>query len=175
MVCLFHVLKARGYELSNHLPLAIMWEDGIKKPGRIINDFVSFIDFVPTFLSLANIQPKETTLKPLIGKSLLPIFQSDKEGIVNAKNNHVIFGKERHDVGRPHEWGYPIKRYYKKGNFYTKNFEPTRWPAGNPETGYLNGDGSPTKTVILNQNRLNPGHNKYWNWDFGKRPDGRNL
>lgn len=167
----FPRIKGQEYELSNHLPLAIMWKDGIKKPGRVINDFISFIDFVPTLLSLANIQPKETTLKPLTGKSLLPIFQSDKDGIVNAKNDHVIFGKERHDVGRPHEWGYPIRGIIKGDFLYLKNFEPTRWPAGNPETGYLNCDGSPTKTVILNQNRANPGQNKYWKWDFGKRPE----
>jgi len=54
---------------------------------------------------------------------------------------------------------------------YLKNFEPSRWPVGNPETGYLNTDGSPTKTVILNQNRSNPGKNRYWNWDFDKRPE----
>ena len=167
----FPRIKGQEYELSNHLPLAIMWKGGIKKPGRIINDFVSFIDFVPTFLSLTNIKPQETTLSLLTGKSLLPVFYSDKEGIVNTKNDHVIFGKERHDVGRPDEWGYPIRGIVKGDFLYLKNFEPTRWPAGNPETGYLNCDGSPTKTAILNQNRLNPGHNQYWNWAFGKRPD----
>ena len=111
------MLKAE-YELSNHLPLAIMWKDGIKKIRPHNDDFVSFIDFFPTFLSLANIKPQETTLKPLAGKSLLPVFYSEKEGVVNAENDHVIFGKERHDVGRPHEWGYPIRGIIKDG-FYT--------------------------------------------------------
>jgi arylsulfatase A-like enzyme len=147
-----------------------MWKDGIEKPGRIINDFVSFIDFAPTFLSIAGIHPKDTKLRPIQGKSLTPIFRSTKEGIVNAENDHVIFGKERHDVGRPHEWGYPIRGIIQGGLLYLMNFEPARWPAGNPETGYLNCDGSPTKTIILEQNRANPGKNNYWNWDFGKRP-----
>ena len=66
--------------------------------------------------------------------------------------------------------GLSDKRHYQRWVLYLKNFEPTRWPAGNPETGYLNCDGGPTKTAILNQNRLNPGKNKYWNWAFGKRP-----
>ena len=51
---------------------------------------------------------------------------------------------------------------------YTINYEPNRWPAGNPETGYLNTDGGPTKSEILKRNR-----NKdtlYWHWAFGKRP-----
>ncbi|GIT05822.1 MAG: hypothetical protein CM1200mP29_12330 [Verrucomicrobiota bacterium] len=43
-----------------------------------------------------------------------------------------------------------------------------RWPGGNPETGYLNCDGSPTKTMILNQRREGIYH--YWNLNFGKRP-----
>ena len=167
----FPRIKGQEYELSNHLPLAIMWKDGIKKPGRVIHDFISFIDFVPTFLSAAGIDAKDTRMKPLQGKSLFPIFKSAKNGVVNENNDHVIFGKERHDVGRPDERGYPIRGIVKGEFLYLKNFEPGRWPAGNPETGYLNCDGSPTKTIILNENRANPGHNKYWLWDFGKRPD----
>jgi hypothetical protein len=50
---------------------------------------------------------------------------------------------------------------------YIINFEPTRWPAGNPETGYLNTDGSPTKTEILNRNRKQD--STLWKLAFGKR------
>lgn len=166
----FPRIKGQEYELSNHLPMAIMWKDGIVKPGRVINDFISFIDFAPTFLSAAGINPKDTKLRPIQGKSLIPIFKSTEAGIINRENDHVLIGKERHDVGRPNEWGYPIRGIVKGAFLYLKNFEPSRWPVGNPETGYLNTDGSPTKTVILNQNRSNPGKNRYWNWDFGKRP-----
>ena len=42
-------------------------------------------------------------------------------------------------------------------------------PAGNPETGYLNTDGSPTKTEILNLRREGE-DSTYWNYAFGKRP-----
>ena len=48
------------------------------------------------------------------------------------------------------------------------NFEPDRWPCGNPETGYLNVDASPTKSVILHQNRN--GTSTFWDLSFGKRP-----
>ncbi len=44
----FPRIKGQVYEYSNHLPLAIMWPDGIKNPGRVVNDFVNFIDFAPT-------------------------------------------------------------------------------------------------------------------------------
>jgi N-sulfoglucosamine sulfohydrolase len=49
------------------------------------------------------------------------------------------------------------------------NFEPDRWPAGNPETGYLNTDGSPTKTEIL-QMRRRGADTRYWELAFGRRP-----
>ena len=80
-------------------------------------------------------------------------FYQRKKDIVNKNRNHVLIGKERHDVGRPDDAGYPDKRNNKEGFLYLKNFKPERWPAGNPETGYLNVDGSPTKT-------LDPEHEK---------------
>ena len=55
---------------------------------------------------------------------------------------HIILGKERHDVGRENDKGYPVRSILKNNYFYSINFEPNRWPAGNPETGYLNTDGS---------------------------------
>ena len=80
-----------------------------------------------------------------------------------------MIGKERHDVGRPDDIGYPIRGIVKDGFLYLRNFEPGRWPAGNPETGYLNTDGSPTKTECL-QARSEPETQRYWAWSFGKRP-----
>ena len=52
---------------------------------------------------------------------------------------------------------------------YLRNYEPSRWPAGNPETGYLNCDGGPTKTMVLDLRRSGEAL-KYWNLCFGKRP-----
>ena len=51
---------------------------------------------------------------------------------------------------------------------YLHNFEIDRWPSGHPTTGYLNCDGSPTKTTILNHRRDGMYH--FWNLNFGKRP-----
>ena len=39
--------KGNCYELSNHLPLAMMWPAGIKSPGRTLKELVSFIDLRP--------------------------------------------------------------------------------------------------------------------------------
>jgi len=166
----FPRIKGQEYELSNHLPLAIMWKDGISKPGRTVDDFVNFIDFAPTYFELAGIDPNEIGMTPIQGNSLTDIFYSQKSGTVNENRDHVLIGKERHDIGRPNDWGYPIRGIVKDGFLMIINYEPERWPAGNPETGYLNCDGSPTKTVLLN-GRTSPNSFDFWKWNFGKRPN----
>lgn len=167
----FPRVKGQQYELSSHLPLVIMWKNGIQTPGRNINDMVSFADFAPTFLELANLKSSEHDMKPIIGKSLVPIFKSKKsENIDVSRDDFVLLGKERHDVGRPNDWGYPIRGIVKGDFLFIQNFEPYRWPAGNPETGYLNCDGSPTKTEVLSL-RKDPKTSHYWDSNFGKRQE----
>jgi len=161
--------KGQEYEYSNHLPLAMMWKRGIRNPGRKVDDFVSFIDFAPTFLELASVAPEPAGMQPITGRSLTEILRSARSGRCIAHRDHVLIGKERHDVGRPNDVGYPIRGIVKDGFLYLCNFEPERWPAGDPVTGYLNTDGSPTKTVCL-QARHATETRRYWAWSFGKRP-----
>ena len=166
----FPRVKGYAYHASNLVPLAIRWPGGIKTPGRIIDDFVSFIDIAPTLLDVAGIPHDESGMMPITGKTWRPIFESEKSGRVVAERDHVLIGKERTDVGRPHNWGYPIRGIVTDSHLYLHNYEPSRWPAGNPETGYLDTDGSPTKTLILERgrkNRLDP----YWQLNFGMRPE----
>jgi arylsulfatase A-like enzyme len=165
----FPRVKGQEYEFSNHMPLAIMWKKGIRNPGRVVSDFVSFIDFAPTFVELAGLTGEAAGMQPFAGKSLTSIFSADRAGEVDASRDHVLIGQERHDVGRPHDWGYPIRGIVRGDWLYLRNFEPTRWPIGNPETGYLNCDGSPTKTLIL-QSRTQQPESKLWQLSFGKRP-----
>jgi len=163
----FPRIKGQEYEYSNHLPLAMMWKDGIQDPGRIVEELVSFIDFAPTFLEVAGVSQEKSGMQQIEGKSLSDIIMSANNTTGN-KRDHILIGKERHDVGRPHDWGYPIRGIVKNKYLYIHNFEPDRWPSGNPETGYLNCDGSPTKTMILNENR-NKTNTQNWKWAFGKR------
>jgi N-sulfoglucosamine sulfohydrolase len=160
--------KGTQYELSSHMPLAIMWKNGIRQPGRRIEDFVSFIDFAPTYLELAGLDPAQAGLQPVTGQSLTDIFYSDKSGQVNPARDHVLIGQERHDVGRPGDVGYPIRGIIRGDYLYLHNYATDRWPMGNPETGYLNTDGGPTKTQVL-QSRNQPGQKRYWDQSFGKR------
>ena len=153
--------------MSNHLPLAIMWPDGIVKPGRTCDRLVSFIDFAPTFFDAVGLDWGETEMATSPGRSLLPLLRGETEAIA-PESEYILLGKERHDIGRPHDWGYPIRGIV-RGNFmYLRNFEPDRWPAGNPETGYLNCDGSPTKTVLI-QERTTASSREFWQAAFGKR------
>lgn len=165
----FPTIKGQEYYYSNHLPLAVMWPKGIQSTGRSIDDFVNFIDFAPTFLEVTELDAEANGMKPITGRSLTEFFNTDQQGHINPDRDHHLMGKERHDIGRPHDQGYPIRGIIKDGYLYLRNFEPTRWPAGNPETGYLNCDGSPTKTEIL-KCRENPDTRHFWDWAFGKRP-----
>ena len=165
----FPRIKGQAYEYSNHLPLAIMWKNGIQNPGRVVDDFVNFIDFAPTYLELAGISQENSGMQPITGKSLTGIFASSQSGIVESDRDFVLIGKERHDIGRPNDWGYPIRGIRKGDYLYVHNFEIDRWPGGNPQTGYLNCDGSPTKTEVLNS-RKNPDSKIFWQQNFGKRP-----
>lgn len=162
-------VKGHAYLDSNRIPLAIRWPEGIEGKGRVIEDFVNFTDLAPTFLEAAGISNPDPIMQPMSGRSLFEIFQSKRSGQVVPARDHVLVGKERHDVGRPQNWGYPIRGLVQRGWLYIRNYEPDRWPAGNPETGYLNCDGSPVKTNILELNRAGV-NTSYWELCFGKRP-----
>ncbi len=161
----FPRVKGQVFPYDNRLPLAIRWGKGIKNPGRVINDYVSFSDFAPTFLELARVDLVNYKMEDFSGISWKSIFDDNQ---INKKRDYIIIGKERHDVGRENDNGYPVRAIITDSYFYSLNFKPERWPAGNPETGYLNTDGSPTKSEILNLRRKGINEN-YWNLAFGKR------
>ena len=165
----FPRVKGQAYYHSNHIPLAMRWPLGIAKPGREIEDFVNFTDLAPTFLEVAGIEELRPIMMPTDGYSLTNIFRSEKDGQVDPFRDHVLIGKERHDIGRPNDWGYPIRGILQGDWLYLENFENDRWPAGDPITGYLNCDASPTKTWILDARR-DASNVTFWDLNFGKRP-----
>ena len=155
----FPRVKGQIYEMGFHIPLAIRWGNGFKG-GRVIDDFINVRDFAPTFLELAGLERAPT----MTGTSFLDILRSGKSGVVDPSRNVMLIGKERHDLGRPHDWGYPVRAIRTEKFLYVRNYEPDRWPAGNPETGYRNCDNSPTKSFLLSK------FDKYYRMSFGKRP-----
>ena len=161
--------KGYAYNNSDHLPLAIMWPKGIAKPGRVVDDYVSFIDFAPTFLEVAGVTQSESGMAPTTGRSLTEIFKSDKSGRVIPERDHVLLAKERNDVGRPNDEGYPIRGIVKNGMLYLHNFEPDRGPGGVAETGYKDTDESPSKTAVLKTEKK-PDLKHFFDASFGKLP-----
>ena len=162
----FPRVKGNQYEHANHVPMAMLWQG--KSKVKEVDDYVSFIDLAPTFLDAAGIHWPSSGMHPATGKSLMNIIISEKSGQIEPDRNYVLVGKERHDTGRPNDVGYPIRGIYKDSMLFLKNYEIDRWPSGNPETGYLNTDGSPTKTEILNLRRAGTNKN-FWRLNFGKR------
>lgn len=161
--------KGYAYEGTNHLPLAMMWKKGIMKPGRVIEDYISFIDLAPTFLEVAGVSQEKSGMAPITGRSLVELLRSEKSGRIIPERDHVLVGKERNDVGRPNDEGYPIRGIVKEGMLYLHNFEIDRGPGGVPETGYKDTDDSPTKTAVL-KTEQNPEQKQFFDLNFGKLP-----
>ncbi|MGE4488919.1 MAG: sulfatase [Kiritimatiellales bacterium] len=157
--CPFPRVKGQMYDDDFRLPFAAMWPAQIK-PGQTADALCSFIDLAPTFLELAGIAIPETWP----GKSLTDIFQT----LETPTRVRAFMGRERHDMGRENDAGYPVRGIRTPQYLYVRNFEPDRWPAGNPETGFTNCDGSPTKDRILELHTQ--GEDFYYNEAFGKRP-----
>ena len=156
--------KANLYEKGTHVPLAVRWGDRIKG-GRVVNDFVSFIDLAPTFLEAAGLIP----LAEMTGRSLMPVFTSGRSGRVDPERDHVLTGRERHTHARPDNVGYPARAIRTDDYLYIRNFKPDRWPAGDPE-GYHDIDGSPTKAYLL-ENRDEPAIDRLAELAVGQRPE----
>lgn len=164
----FPRVKGQANVAANHVPFAVRWPEGIRRPGRVVEDFISFIDLAPTVLELAGLTWTETGMASISGRSLLGLFRSAAAGRVDPSRDHVLIGRERQDVGRPGDGGYPVRGIVTDGALYLENFEPSRWPVGNPETGYLDCDASPTKTFILQAHRRD-WTDPFWHRCFGKR------
>ena len=155
----FPYVKGQIHEDGFHVPLVVRWPAGIKG-GRVVEDFVSATDFAPTFLELAGVKPHAQ----MVGRSLVPVLRAEKSGQIDAARNAIVVAKERHDIGRPNDWGYPVRAIRTKEFLYVRNFFPNRWPVGNPETDFGNVDPSPSKEII----KALGGY--YFDLSLGKRP-----
>lgn len=167
--------RAKGnlYDYGVRVPLAIRWGERIR-PGRVLDDFVSFPDFAPTFLEAAHLP-----LTPaMTGRSLLPLLTSAAFGHVGASRDFAVFGIERHFPGsRPNGAGYPSRGLRTESYLYIRNLAPERnpagdrpgpvWPSGDPVGGFGDVDGSPSKTCLWTNRQKYP---ELYQLAFGKRP-----
>jgi arylsulfatase A-like enzyme len=74
--CGEHGLFAKGipcFRGAYHVPAVLRWPDGVARPGRAEQSFVSLADFAPTFVELAGAPPLPATT----GRSLVPFLRAD--------------------------------------------------------------------------------------------------
>lgn len=162
--------KATLYEYGSHMPLAVRWP-GHVQAGRTVTDYVSHIDLCPTFLDAAGVTPPAET----VGRSLVPLLTSDKSGQIDPTRDRVYLGNERHANVRADRVGYPRRAVRTAEFLYVRNFETSRWPAGDPPkfgdvdpSNGKTGDGL-SKDFIL-AHRDDPRYKPFYDAAFGKKP-----
>ena len=168
--------KANNYDSGARVPLALRWGEGVRKPGRVLDDFISFTDLAPTFLELAGVEVPPV----MTGKSMANLLFRPKEGFVDQKNrSFVLHGKERHVPGQEeHLGGYPVRAIRNHDFLYIRNFEPGWWPSGTPNYKLAaipycwlgDCDNGPTKTYMVDHKDDDAHHQKLYELAFGKRP-----
>jgi len=177
--------KCNLYDYGTAVPLAIKWPSRIMS-GRVVDDFVNLMDLAPTFLEAAGVDIPET----MTAKSLVPIFSIDEDGLIDRERTHVVTGRERH-VAKAREGNLPYpQRALRNRNFlYVRNYEPDRWPMGDPKglndaeypeptyealrentfVAYPDLDASPTKAWMV-YHRGNESVREAYALGFGKFP-----
>lgn len=174
--------KCNLYDYGVGVPLAAWWPG--KPGGRVVDDFVNMMDIAPTFLELGGVAAP----KVMTGRSLVNVLESDKAGRVDKQRGWVIMGRERHvAMSRPGFTPYPQRAYRNDDYLYIVNFEPNRWPMGDPFNltddkapdwntlenqtfvTFADFDASPTKAWLVD-NRKDPKSKWFYDYAFGKRP-----
>ncbi len=117
--------------------------------GRVVDDLVSLTDLAPTFLEAAGLAVPEV----MTGRSLWPILESNKAGLVDATRTEVFTGRERHvENARADFAPYPQRAIRTPDHLLIVNFRPDRWPLGDP---YRLADGpEPTVAELENDTRV---------------------
>ncbi|MFW6271119.1 MAG: sulfatase/phosphatase domain-containing protein, partial [Bacillota bacterium] len=94
-----HGLWCKGlpnFKSSYHVPCAVRWPEGIKTPGRVVEEFVSLADFAPTLLEVAGISVE----REFTGNSLVPFLKNNKvdnwrDEIYTQSNGNELYGIQR--------------------------------------------------------------------------------
>ena len=155
--------KANLYDYGTRMPFCMRWP-GVIAPGQTIDALVNHIDVAPTLLEAAGLPPNPS----IAGESLLPL--AVKGG--KQDRTRVFFGRERHAWVRPDGLGYPCRAVRTRDYLYIRNFEPDRWPPGDPphygDVDIMNRF-SPTKHYMLDH-REDADVAPLFQLAFGKRP-----
>ncbi len=174
--------KCNLYDFGTRVTLAIRGAG--TRGGRVVDDFVNLMDLAPTLLEIGGVTPPEA----MTGRSLVSVLRSEKSGQVDPQRSFVLTGRERHvDDARDGHLPYPQRAIRTNDFAYIHNFEPDRWPMGNPykldtaaepsaeafasntRLTLSDMDAGPTKAWLITH-RHDPEWQKYFELAFAKRP-----
>ncbi len=156
--------KANLYDYGTRMPLVIYWKGNLRKSTT--KEFMNFVDFGPTFLEAAGIDIPVS----FSGTSLLPLLHGQPVG-----REKVYLERERHANVRKGDLSYPARAVRTNDYLYIRNFEPDRWPAGDPNTHQSVGqygdiDNSISKFLIMEMEGVHDDGN-FFELAFSKRPE----
>jgi uncharacterized sulfatase len=118
--------KSNLYDLGTHVPLVAVWPGNIQ-PGRTVDDLISQIDFGPTFLEVAGVEPHAD----MTGTSFLDLLLAEESGLLDASREYVLAAQEKASHIRDNHLGYPMRSIRTYEYRYIRNFKPERWPRSN--------------------------------------------
>jgi arylsulfatase A-like enzyme len=152
--------KCNLYEFGTGVSLAIAGP-GVKG-GRVVDDFVNLPDLAPTLLEAAGVRAPEV----MTGRSLWPVLNSEKQGLVDPSRTWVVTGRERHvENARADHSPYPARAIRNAQYSYVINFRPDRYPLGDPY-GLQDGRVPDPEAVASNTRVIHPdddaGPTKAW-------------
>ena len=177
--------KCNLYDIGCEVALAVHWP-GHVQPGRVVTDFVNLMDFGPTFCEAGGVVVPAT----MTGKSLMPVLKDPRSGQIDPERDYLVTGRERHVGGaREGYLPYPQRSLRTRDFIYIVNFEPDRWPMGDPKglddpstpapdfdtlaydtfVAYADLDASPTKAWMIHH-REDHDVEPLYELAFGKRP-----
>jgi N-sulfoglucosamine sulfohydrolase len=177
--------KCNLYDIGCEVALSARWPGHIS-PGRVVDDFVNLMDLAPTFCEVGEVEIPSS----MAGNSLLALLTAEKSGQIDASRDFVVTGRERHVAhAREGFLPYPQRSLREKDLIYIVNFEPDRWPMGDPKgigergvatpdyealaydtmVAFRDLDASPTKAWMIHH-REEDDVEPLYQLAFGKRP-----
>ncbi len=160
--------KCNLYDSGTRVPLAVRFP-GSAREAMMCDDFINLVDLAPTFLTAGGVDiPAAMKGRPL--QSVL----TRKAGSPKSRE-FVVTGFERHIICRRNGVGYPARGIRTKKFSYIRNYEPSRWPAGDPDfvsshQGFIGDcDRGASKSFLMN-NCTRSDIAPYYLLSFGRRP-----